>query len=84
MTYSLQITAKALREIDDALEWRAKRSMTAAVRWYMQLLEAIRSMADNPEQCGFAPENARPSQAEDFKKEVGEQIQDAKMWQVLR
>lgn len=57
MTYALQITAKALREIDEALEWRAKRSMTAAVRWYVKLMEAIRSLADNPVQYGLAPES---------------------------
>jgi plasmid stabilization system protein ParE len=57
MTYSPQITAKALREIDEALEWRSKRSMTAADRWYVKLMEAIRSLADNPEHCGFAPES---------------------------
>ena len=57
MAHAIHITAQALREIDGALEWLAERSHGAAVRWYDQLQEAIRSLENNPERCGLAPEN---------------------------
>jgi plasmid stabilization system protein ParE len=56
MTCSVYITAKALREIDEALEWLRKQSQPAALRWHQQLMEAVRSLANNPERCGLAPE----------------------------
>jgi plasmid stabilization system protein ParE len=57
MAYSVRITARALREIDKAIEWLAERSRAAAVRWHQQLLEAVQSLGDNPERWGLAPEN---------------------------
>src|SRR6476469_6600321 len=58
MAHSVRITARALREIDTALAWLAERSRTAAGRWYDQLMEAVRSLENNPERCGLAPESA--------------------------
>jgi plasmid stabilization system protein ParE len=57
MRYRVQITAKALHEIDEALGWLAERSLAAATRWYLQLIESIRSLEDNPMRCGVAPES---------------------------
>src|SRR5437016_1188832 len=57
MTYSVSITEKAFAEIDEALNWYAERSITAAVRWYVKLLSAIRSLDENPERFGLAPES---------------------------
>jgi plasmid stabilization system protein ParE len=57
MARSVHITARALREIDEALDWLGARSRAAAVRWHEQLLEAVRSLEDNPERCGLAPES---------------------------
>src|SRR5262245_62133105 len=57
MAYSVRITARALREIDEALDWLAERSPSAASRWHEKLLEAIRSLEENPERCGPAPES---------------------------
>jgi plasmid stabilization system protein ParE len=51
MAHSIHITARALREIDGALEWLSERSRAAAVRWHEQIMEAVRSLADNPERC---------------------------------
>ncbi len=56
MAYSVRLTARALREIDEALEWRARSSRVAAARWHEQLLAAIRSLEHNPARCGLAPE----------------------------
>src|SRR5438046_34231 len=58
MAPTVHISARALREIDKALGWLAERSRTAAVRWHEQLLEAVRSLENNPERCGLAPESA--------------------------
>lgn len=57
MAHSVHITARALREIDEGLEWLAARSRPAAARWNQQLQEAVRSLENNPERCGLAPEN---------------------------
>src|SRR6266849_178905 len=45
-------------DIDEALQWITQRSRAAAVRWHQQLLQAVRSLEDNPERCGLAPESA--------------------------
>jgi plasmid stabilization system protein ParE len=57
VAHTVRITARALRGIDEALEWLAERSRPAAARWHEQLLEAIRSLANNPQRCGLAPES---------------------------
>lgn len=57
MAHSLEITATAKCEIDEALAWRARRSIHAAVRWYVKLMAVIRSLSDDPEQWGLAPES---------------------------
>src|SRR5687768_12472320 len=57
MAHSVLITARAVREIDEALAWLAERSHAAAVRWHAQLTEAVRSLENNPEWCGLAPES---------------------------
>ncbi|MCI0460405.1 MAG: type II toxin-antitoxin system RelE/ParE family toxin [Gemmataceae bacterium] len=56
MAHAVHITARALREIDEALDWLAERSRAAAARWHERLLEAIRSL-EHPERCGLAPES---------------------------
>jgi plasmid stabilization system protein ParE len=58
MPHSVRITARALREIDEALDWLIARSRPAALRWHQRLTEAIRSLEDHPERCPFAPEEA--------------------------
>ena len=57
MALSVHITARALREIEKALEWLSERSRAAAARWYEQLMEAVRSLENTPERCGLAPES---------------------------
>jgi plasmid stabilization system protein ParE len=57
MAYSVHITARALREIDEALTWISERSPAAAARWHGELLEAVHSLEENPERCGLAPES---------------------------
>jgi plasmid stabilization system protein ParE len=57
MAHSVHITVRALREIDEALEWLAERDRAAAARWHGQLMEVVRSLENNPERCGLAPES---------------------------
>jgi plasmid stabilization system protein ParE len=57
MAHVTHITERALREIDEALKWRAQRSITRAVRWYVELMASIRSLEENPERCPLAPES---------------------------
>ncbi len=57
MPFTVHITSRALREIDEALQWLSERSHAAALRWHERLVEAIHSLKDNPERCGLAPES---------------------------
>ena len=59
MAHEVRITARALREIDQALKWLSDRSRTAALRWHEQLLDAVCSLENNPHWCGRAPESER-------------------------
>jgi plasmid stabilization system protein ParE len=57
MPHSVQITRRALAEIDRALEWLSERSPAAAAGWHRRLLEAINSLENHPERCPLAPES---------------------------
>jgi plasmid stabilization system protein ParE len=57
MAFSVEITRRALREIDQALGWLTQRSPGAAARWHRQLLEAISTLKANPNRCPLAPED---------------------------
>ncbi|MSQ94063.1 MAG: type II toxin-antitoxin system RelE/ParE family toxin [Gemmataceae bacterium] len=57
MAYLVEITATAKSEIDEALAWRARRSIRGAIGWYVKLMAVIRSLSDDPEQWGLAPES---------------------------
>ena len=64
MVFRVEVTKTAEGEADEAYEWIAKYAPQAALRWYRGLLEAIHSLADNPERCSLAPED------EDFPEEI--------------
>src|SRR5260370_34142019 len=57
MAHSVHITARALREIDGTLRWLSQRSRAAAARWHGRLIDAVRSLENNPQRCGLAPES---------------------------
>jgi plasmid stabilization system protein ParE len=57
MPYTVRITRRALREIDEVLGWLTRHSPAGASRWYRRLREAIESLQDNPGRCPLAPEN---------------------------
>src|SRR5690348_2211700 len=57
MTYQVAVQPSAEAEMEAAYEWAAERAPITAARWYNGLVDAIRSLADNPERCPLAPEN---------------------------
>jgi plasmid stabilization system protein ParE len=56
MSFRVALARKAAREIAEQYDWLAGRSQTAADRWRDALLEAIDSLAEDPERCREAPE----------------------------
>jgi plasmid stabilization system protein ParE len=57
MRYRVDITARALQEIDVQLAWLANRSAAGAARWHEKLLAAVDSLEGEPTRCPLAPEN---------------------------
>ena len=64
MTYQVVVQPSAQTEMEAAYEWTAARAPLTAARWYNRLVDAIRSLANNPERCPLAPEN------ESFSEEI--------------
>jgi plasmid stabilization system protein ParE len=56
MTYRILLTDRAARDIDEAHRWYAERAPKAAVAWYNGFLDALNSLATNPERCPLAGE----------------------------
>ena len=59
MSYELVLTDRAGADLEEAYRWYAERSPERAARWYNGFLEALGTLATNPQRCGLAPENAR-------------------------
>jgi plasmid stabilization system protein ParE len=57
MAFKVHLSAAADEEAEKHYRWYAKRAPLAAARWYNGLLDAIETLADNPERCGLAPES---------------------------
>ncbi len=59
MTFRVETTAQAERDADAILEWLlSQHAGDAGIRWFLALEEAISSLAEFPERCPLAPENA--------------------------
>lgn len=56
MSFRIELSRKAARDIAAHYDWLAARSATAADRWRSSLLTAVSSLTDNPERCPEAPE----------------------------
>jgi plasmid stabilization system protein ParE len=56
MIFNVVIARKAAREIETQYNWLSERSESAANRWRNSLLQAIETLAENPERCPEAPE----------------------------
>jgi len=56
MTYRVVVTDRAARDLDEAYRWCAEQAPEAAVGWYNGFLDALNSLAGNPERCPVAAE----------------------------
>jgi plasmid stabilization system protein ParE len=61
MTHQVVLTARAARDLDEAYRWCAERAPEAAVGWYNGFLDALKSLAGNPERCPVAAESRKLS-----------------------
>jgi len=59
MTYRLLISQRAAADLEEAYRWYAERSPEGAVRWYNGFLDALDTLAADPERCPLAPEDSR-------------------------
>ena len=59
MTYTVDVTQRARRRIDEARNWYAKRDRPIADAWYLGFRAAILSLENNPEQHGLCRESER-------------------------
>jgi plasmid stabilization system protein ParE len=57
MTHQVVFQPSAQAEMEAAYDWTAERAPMTAAQWYNRFVDAIRSLADNPERCPLAPEN---------------------------
>ena len=56
MTYQVEMSAMASREVRQTYRWKAEKDRRAAGRWQAALLAAIHSLEDQPERFSLAPE----------------------------
>jgi len=60
MAFRVETTAEAEREGEAILEWLlSQHAGEAGIRWFLALEDAIASLANFPERCPLASENAR-------------------------
>jgi plasmid stabilization system protein ParE len=64
MKYRVEITSEAEFEIKEAYLWIHRDSPANAARWRKGLLQAVRSLSQQPIRCPLAPESAY------FKQEI--------------
>ena len=57
MAYRVKIMPRAQRDLLDLYQRIDARSSDAALIWYRELKEAIRSLRDNPQRCPETQEN---------------------------
>lgn len=57
--YEVFLTDEATRQLDNAYNWYAAQSELVAANWYNGFLDALDSLANNPDKHGFARENDR-------------------------
>ena len=59
MAFRVEVSPKARRDADAILGWLlSQQAGEAGLRWFRRLEEAIGSLANFPERCKLAPENA--------------------------
>ena len=59
MAFRVKTTAQAKRDLDDILERLLSQAAgETGLRWFQGLHQAIATLADSPQRCALAPENA--------------------------
>jgi len=58
MTYKVIILGRAERELKEAADYITQRAPEAAQRWFSGFIEAMLTLAENPDRCSLAPEDA--------------------------
>lgn len=56
MSYHIDISARAKRDLDSILAWLAERSPQSAAQWHAALLTKVVTLEDHPERCPLAVE----------------------------
>ena len=56
MGFRVELTARAERDIDSALEALTRYSPQAAARWYAALVEKVATLEELPDRCALAAE----------------------------
>jgi plasmid stabilization system protein ParE len=60
MAFRVEISAKAERDAEAILEWLlTQHAGRAGIEWFLALDDAFASLAEFPERCPIAPEDAR-------------------------
>jgi plasmid stabilization system protein ParE len=60
VTYRLRVTARAVRDADEAHAWIAEHlSPAQADRWYQGLFKQMETLTQHPTRCPRAPESDR-------------------------
>ena len=68
MSYQVELSHRAERDLDQVLSWIASRSSQGANRWLTRWNEVCGLLSERPESCSFAPEN--PDHDEDIRQIV--------------
>ena len=59
MAFRVRTTTKAKRDLDDILKrLLSQEAGETGLRWFQGLREAVATLADFPQRCALAPENA--------------------------
>jgi plasmid stabilization system protein ParE len=59
MAFRVRTTTKAKRDLDDILErLLSQEAGETGLRWFQGLRQAVATLADSPQRCALAPENA--------------------------
>lgn len=59
MSFRVEMSDRAARELREAAEWIANDNPQAAERWFHGFVEAIDSLGENPRGCGYAQEHRK-------------------------
>jgi len=59
MAYEVRLQPLAENDLDEAYLWAAKRAPETSAIWLARFQAALTTLVENPDRCGFAPENRK-------------------------